>query len=138
MGFMDPDSGEVLLGKSAVDMDLEDLRPYCMALTKDVLGFRIIFDGKSNTLLRWLKAQYKRDAGLVIKWIFYEYGGLRDEEPFSLSWFCVGNKWWLDKAYAQAVRAYSPQPTIVEDSNFLSFEEFLSTPYVKSKIAVSV
>lgn len=137
MSFMDLDAGEVLLKKRAVDLELDDMMPYCMALTKDVLHFRIIFDGKSRTLLRWLRAQYgKSNAGLIIKWIFFEYGGLRNNEPFSLSWFSIKNKWWIDQMYAQATRAYAPSVP-KKESNFLTFEEFLNTPYVAPKTAVS-
>lgn len=124
--FNELDSGERLLGKPVHKFALDDYLPYLQAMAKKVLGHRIAFDqGKDRAIMRRLVAMYgKEGAGLMLKWIFFEYGGQKNGEGFQTSWFCAANKWWTDKMHSEAMSAFSRAPKVSANSSFASFREF--------------
>ena len=115
--FDEMDEGEQLLGKKAESFSVDDLLPYIQAMSKSRLGHRIYMDGKSRGQIRRLRTMYKSGAGLLLKWLFFQYGGQKDGEDFQMSWFCQANQWWTDRLHAEAVTAHIKRPKVSADND---------------------
>jgi hypothetical protein len=124
--FNELDHGERLLGKPVHKFALDDYLPYLQAMAKKTLGYRIAFvQGKDRSIMRRLVTMYgKEGAGLMLKWIFYQYGGQKNGEGFQTAWFCVANKWWTDKIHSEAMIAFSKPSRVSATSSFASFRDF--------------
>jgi len=123
--FSEMDEGEKLLGHRAEKFSLDDMLPYIQAMAKARLGHRLYMDGKARGQMRRLRTMYKGDAGLILKWIFFQYGGQKGGEDFQLSWFCQANQWWLDRMHSEAMSAYAPRPKVSADNDgFASYRDF--------------
>ena len=127
MRFNESDAGEKALGKSASQLDMNDYMPYCQTMARQVLGHPIPFDKKDRTLFRRLTTLYGASGtGLLLKWIFFHYSGYIDGEPFNMSRFSQGWKWWTDKAFAEASQAMEPEKSALA-GNFGTLEDLLAS-----------
>lgn len=132
MIFSDTDAGESLLGMSVEKMGAEELLPYCIAMHKDILGFKPAIDlHKDKAVLRWLRKTYGEDAGRIVKWTFFKYNGEVDGETFAVTWFNRGHKWWIDQMYSE-MKLATTQRARIQPTGFMSAKDLFRAAAVAS------
>ncbi len=113
MAFSDTDPLEEDMGVRCEDMTPNQLLRYVVTYQR-AFGIVVKVDGPpENSVFRAMQRIYgQRDAGLIVKWVFYKHRGRhRDEYVTPLS-FAKGSRWWVDKMYfemQEAVRRSDPR-----------------------------
>ncbi len=105
MAYSDNDPLEDDMGVRCEDMNPDQLVSYILSYQK-AFGLNIVIEGNpERAVFRALQRSYgKRDAGRIVKWVFYKYRGTwRDESITPLS-FSKGRKWWTDKMHLELQR----------------------------------
>lgn len=105
-GFFEPDEGEVHLDKPVTELTAQELLRYALYMFEQTMGFRYAVNWpKDFRTFDWLVNTYgQRESGLMIKWLFYRYQGVFDNETFAPSWFCAPRKWWIDQRRAEVMK----------------------------------
>ena len=112
MAFTDEDPLEHDMGVRCEDMTPNQLIAYVVSY-QGAFGVNIKVDGPpEHSVFKAMQRIYgKRDAGLIVKWVFYKHRGRhRDEYVTPLS-FAKGSRWWVDKMYfemQEALRGSDP------------------------------
>jgi hypothetical protein len=98
MNFSDLDQGEIAAGKSVEDLNPKELFEYAYFMFEDTFGYKLPTDYIKNlAVIKWFRKTYPRDAGRLIKWMFYKHEGTYRGEVFGINWFQSGHKWWIDQ-----------------------------------------
>lgn len=102
MAFADTDPLEEDMGVRCEDMTPDQLVSYIMSYQK-AFGLNMPVDGHpERAIFRGMQRIYgKRDAGLIVKWVFYRYKGRYEGEPIRYQSFAKGRKWWIDKMHLE-------------------------------------
>lgn len=102
MAFTDPDPLEQQMGVLCEDMAPKNLLDYVVQYHR-AFGTRLAVDGPPEiSVFRCMQRVYgKRDAGLIVKWVFYNHRGQwRGEKVTPLS-FSKGRRWWVDRMHVE-------------------------------------
>lgn len=102
MPFTDPDPLEDDMGVLCQDMTPDQLICYIKSY-QEAFGLDLKVDGlPERAVFRGLQRIYGvRDAGLIVKWVFYHYRGRYEGEPVRHLSFAKGRKWWVDKMHLE-------------------------------------
>ena len=112
MAFLDEDPLEHDMGVRCEDMTPNQLLDY-VVIYQRAFGVDIKVDGHpEHAVLKAMQRIYgRRDAGLIVKWVFYQHKGRhRDGYVTPLS-FAKGRRWWIDQMHfemQEAVRMSNP------------------------------
>ena len=113
MSFSAPDPLEQDFGVMCEDMSADQLVSYIISY-QQAFGFRLVIDGmKERSIFKGLQRTYgRRDAGLIVKWVFYRYKGrYRDEVVTPLS-FSKGRAWFCSKMHLELQEALAAEKAI--------------------------
>lgn len=102
MAFSDPDPLEQDMGRMCQDMTADQLVAYIIAY-HDAFGLRLVIDGmKERSVFTAMQRAYgRRDAGLIVKWVFYRHKGRCRDEPVTPFTFAKGHSWWVQKMHCE-------------------------------------
>lgn len=101
MAFMDEDPLEHDMGVRCEDMTPAQLVAYIKTY-QAAFGLNLPVDGiPERSVFKGMQRIYGRDAGLIVKWVFYKHKGRWDGEPVRYQSFAKGRKWWVDKMYLE-------------------------------------
>lgn len=113
MAFTDDDPLEQDMGVRCEDMTPDQLLAYVKSY-QGAFGLNIRIDGlPERSVFKGMQRIYgQRDAGNIVKWVFYKYRGKWEGEPVTPFSFAKGRKWWVDKMHLemqQAARKAEPR-----------------------------
>lgn len=113
MAFTDMDPLEEDMGVRCEDMNPDQIIAYIKSY-QAAFGLDLKVDGlPERSVFRGMQRIYgQRDAGLIVKWVFYKYKGRYEGEPVRHLSFAKGRKWWVDKMHLemqQALAASTPR-----------------------------
>ena len=96
------------MGVRCEDMNPDQLVSYIKSY-QEAFGLILPVDGMPERgVFRGMQRIYgPRDAGLIVKWVFYRYKGRYDGEPVRFFSFAKGRKWWVDKMRRSSPKTYS-------------------------------
>lgn len=102
MSFSDTDPLEEDMGIRCEDMTPDQLVSYIKSY-QEAFGLNLPVEGlPERSVFKGMQRLYgKRDAGLIVKWVFYKHKGRWDGEPVRYQSFAKGRKWWVDKMYTE-------------------------------------
>lgn len=102
MAFVDNDPLEDDMGVRCQDMNPDQLVAYIKAY-QEAFGLNLRVDGlKERAVFKALQRVYGKDnAGLIVKWAFYQHRGRFRDEPIGFFHFAKGNKWFTDRLYLE-------------------------------------
>lgn len=102
MAFSDNDPLEDDMGVRCEDMSPDQLVTYIKSY-QAAFGLNIPVVGiPERSVFRGMQRIYgQRDAGLIVKWVFYKHRGRYDGEAVRYQSFSKGRKWWVDKMYLE-------------------------------------
>lgn len=102
MSFSDPDPLEQDMGVLCRDMTADQLVAYIKSY-QEAFGLNLKVEGfKERAVFRGLQRIYGKDnAGLIVKWAFYQHRGRFRDEAINFFHFSQGNKWLTDKFYLE-------------------------------------
>lgn len=102
MSFTDEDPLEHDMGVRCENMTPDQLVAYVRAY-QDAFGLRLSVEGiPERSVFKGMQRIYgARDAGLIVKWVFWRYRGRWDDEPVRFQSFSKGRKWWVDKMHLE-------------------------------------
>lgn len=112
MAFTDDDPLEQDMGVRCEDMTPDQLIAYVKSY-QGAFGLNIRIEGTpERAVFRAMQRIYgRRDAGLIVKWVFYKHRGRWEGEPVTPFSFTKGRKWWLDKMHLEMQEATNqPEP----------------------------
>lgn len=105
MAFSDNDPLEDDMGVRCEDMTPDQLVAYIKSY-QAAFGLNLPVDGlPERSVFRGMRRIYGRDAGLIVKWVFYHHRGRWQGEPVRYQSFAKGRKWWVDKMYLEMQEA---------------------------------
>jgi len=90
------------MGIRCEDMTPDQLVSYIKSY-QEAFGLNLPVEGlPERSVFKGMQRLYgKRDAGLIVKWVFYKHKGRWDGEPVRYQSFAKGRKWWVDKMYTE-------------------------------------
>jgi hypothetical protein len=98
MNFADLDNVEQAMSKSVEAMTDDELVTYIKASLKAYAGLNLAVSGpRERAIMASFKSIYGDDAGPIIKWVFFRYGGTPADNPISYTDFTKGRKWRTDQ-----------------------------------------
>lgn len=102
MAFSDLDPVEQQLDTACQDMSTSQLITYIKTY-HGAFGRDLAVDGQMEIgIFKGLKRIYgDKTAGLIVKWVFYRYKGVWNDEVVTFSSFAKGRKWWVDKMHLE-------------------------------------
>lgn len=102
MSFSDTDPLEEDMGIRCEDMTPDQLVSYIKSY-QEAFGLNLPVEGlPERSVFKGMQRLYgKRDAGLIVKWVFYKHKGRWDGEPVRYQSFAKGRRWWVDKMYTE-------------------------------------
>lgn len=97
--FRDPDAIERIIGKSVDSMNPAELVTYVKASMKAAHDLRLPVLGNSEraVMARLQRTYGQRDAGLIIKWTLWKYGGKPNGTHITYNSFSKARKWQTDQ-----------------------------------------
>ena len=100
--FSDSDPLEEDMNVRCEDMTPDQLVAYVKSY-QGAFGLDLKVDGLPElSVFRGMQRIYgQRDAGLIVKWVFYKYRGRYEGEPIRHFSFAKGHKWWVDKMHLE-------------------------------------
>ena len=102
MAFSDTDPLEEDMGVRCEDMTPDQLVAYIKSY-QEAFGLNFPVEGlPERSVFKAMQRLYgKREAGLIVKWVFYKHHGRWEGEPVRYQSFAKGRRWWVDKMYAE-------------------------------------
>ena len=103
MAFTDEDPLEQDMGVRCEDMSPDQLVAYVKSW-QGAFGLDVRIDGHpERAVFRGMRRIYgQRDAGLIVKWVFYKHRGRREDgSPVTPLSFAKGRKWWVDRMHLE-------------------------------------
>lgn len=102
MAFTDDDPLEQDMGIRCEDMTPDQLVAYIKSY-QAAFGLNLPVDGlPERSVFKGMQRIYgRRDAGNIVKWVFYKYKGRYAGEPVRYQSFAKGRKWWVDKMHLE-------------------------------------
>jgi hypothetical protein len=102
MPFEGFDPVESELGCRVQLMSADQLISYVKMYMRAMHGIKMAIEGNpERQVLQKLSKTYGPDAGLIVKWVLWNYDGIQDGKPISFFIFSSKMKWWTDKMYAE-------------------------------------
>lgn len=93
------------MGVRCEDMTPDQLVAYIKSY-QEAFGLNLPVDGlPERSVFKGMQRIYGRDAGLIVKWVFYRHRGRWQDEPVRYQSFAKGRKWWVDKMYLEMQEA---------------------------------
>jgi hypothetical protein len=132
VSFEDLDFGEKLVGKPVTEMDARELFKYSYEMFRENLGYTMPSDFiKNKAVLQWLLKTYREDGAKLVKWLFFKYDGIIDNEAFAINWFAAPHKWRIDKelfVMKQALGEIKKKPVYraPSGSKFMSVKDLMA------------
>ncbi len=98
MSFEDWDFGEEHLNQSVNELTPEQMFVYGYEMFRETFGYTMSRNYvKDIAILKKFKKTYGKEAGKLLKWMFYRHNGTCDGQVFSFTWLASGRHWWVDQ-----------------------------------------
>lgn len=100
--FSDSDPLEDDMGVMCENMSPDQLVAYIKSY-QEAFGLNLRVDGTpERAVFSGMHRIYgRRDAGRIVKWVFWKYRGRYENEPVRHFSFAKGRKWWVDKMHLE-------------------------------------
>lgn len=129
MPFQGMDPVEVEIGCRVQLMTADQLIAYIKMYMKAMHEIDLMVEGsghRERSSFQRLKRVYGPDAGLIVKWVLWNYDGVWKGEYLNFFSFSAGRKWWTDQMYSEMQvhkRELQKKSTPYEKPGFASMED---------------